>query len=335
MRMPSVIRRRVKELIMNVVGVRTADKIRNLINLKSLIFFDRQRRRRMLQLIKDHNSRSEAIDGSLDFFKALHKEFPTYDLSANYTDASLLSIATSRLNYLRRWGITLKNKTIYDFGAGNGETLFAADKFSASSAVGLDFSDEKFKQRLKTMPRPKSTDIDFKALDLVNDDIGSNEADVVVSFSAFEHFDDPSVVMEKCHNLLKPGGHLFVEFAAFNAPFATHRKIFSGVPHSQTIFKDEVCYAFFYEHLKINEGVNRYTNAKIEDGNPFPEVNRWHIPDYEKALLNPEYWDVVYFNKVYNYQYHWFIGLFPEAFKDKSRDFKYVDHLTFLLRKRV
>ena len=43
-------------------------------------------------------------------------------------------------------------------------------------------------------------DIDFKALDLVNDDIGSNLADVVVSFSAFEHFE---IVDEKMSQPIK------------------------------------------------------------------------------------------------------------------------------------
>ena len=116
-------------------------------------------------------------------------------------------------------------------------------------------------------------------------------------------------------------------------PFAPHRKIFTGVPYIQNIFPDEVSYEFFYGFLKINEGVNRYTGEEISDGNPFPEVNRLNIEAWERLLVRDPRWEVIHYSQLRNYQYKWFMDLFPSAKKITTSDL-YADELKFLLRKK-
>ena len=70
------------------------------------------------------------------------------------------------------------------------------------------------------------------------------------------------------------------------------------------------------------------------DGNPYPEVNRWQIQDYEKIFLDKNKWRIINYTKVYNYKYHWLIKKFKEKFEYKSRDMKYVDYLKFVLQKK-
>ena len=86
--------------------------------------------------------------------------------------------------------------------------------------------------------------------------------------------------------------------------------------------------------LKINDKVNRYTNEPITNGDPYPEVNRYLIPDYEKIFLDQNLWEVISYTKIKNYQYHWFIKLFEDSFKNKDNEYKYVDYLKFLIRKK-
>ena len=86
--------------------------------------------------------------------------------------------------------------------------------------------------------------------------------------------------------------------------------------------------------MKINDGRNRYTNELIKDGNPYPEVNRLIIEDYEEIFLDKNNWEVIEYTKVYNFQYHWFIKCFEESFVGKNYDYKYVDYLKFLIMKK-
>mgnify|MGYP006410766893 FL=1 len=323
-----------KEFAYRTLGADLSDGIRNLINKKDIVFYDKNLSRKVEALVKENRRRNADGEYDLALLIKLHELFSTIDLSDHYIFNNLLNSARQRYRYLLSSGLDLEGKVVSDFGAGHGENLIVANEFKLKSARGFDFSDDRFSSHVNDIsPKARET-IKFNTLDLVRDDIGVDNSDIVLSFSAFEHFDDPGFVLDKCYRLLKKGGYLYAEFAAFNAPYAIHRKIFSGVPHVQNIFSDSVAYKFFYDHLKINEGINRYTKEKITDGNPFPEVNRWKISDYERVFLDPEKWEIVNYRKVYNYKYDWMIKIFSDSFQGMSKDDLYVDYLKFLIRKK-
>tara|TARA_A100001234_G_C12627054_1_gene386584 strand:+ start:316 stop:1269 length:954 start_codon:yes stop_codon:yes gene_type:complete len=307
------------------------DKLRNLLSIRHKYIYDRAKKNEILNLIQ---SASEDSERHYELLKSLHQVFPTINLKGNYKFENLLLSAKQRFNFLKDQGIVFDDIKMADFGAGHGENLFLSRELGMKRAVGLDFSDKDFLPHQKDLSSDVFNFIEFKCIDLVNDPLGIVNFDLITSFSAFEHFEDPEEVLNKCYNSLKTGGYLYAEFAAYNSPYATHRKIFSGVPHIQNIFSDDVAFKFFYDYLKINDKRNRYTNEEITDGNPYPEVNRLLIEDYEKIFLNEERWETINYTKVYNYQYHWFIECFKEKFKNRNKDFLYVDYLKFLIKKK-
>ena len=73
-------------------------------------------------------------------------------------------------------------------------------------AVALDFSDKDFIPHKEDLSEEVFNFIDFRTLDLVNDDLKISDFDLITSFSAFEHFHDPKEVLKKCHKSLKKGG---------------------------------------------------------------------------------------------------------------------------------
>ncbi|MFL2707190.1 MAG: class I SAM-dependent methyltransferase [Gammaproteobacteria bacterium] len=331
MKQTSNLRLRLKYLVSLGIPVSYIDRIRNILSLRYIFLFDRKLRKRVLELLKKYDT---PISENLELLKSLNKEFQTINNIKNYTFDNLKLSAKHRFNYLKSKGLDFKNKKMADFGSGHGENLFLCKELGFNEAVGLDFSDKDFLPHENDLPKESFQAIEFKTLDLVHDPLEIKDFDLITSCSAFEHFHDPSEVLDKCYNGLKRGGYLYAEFAAFNSPYATHRKIFSGVPHIQNIFNAEVSFEFFYDFLKINDKRNRYTNEPITDGNPYPEVNRLLIEDYERIFLDKTKWEVVEYIKVYNYQYHWFIKCFSEQFKDKNKDYKYVDYLKFLIKKK-
>ncbi len=331
MKQTSNLRLRLKYLISLGIPVSYIDRIRNILSIRHKFLFDKKLQKRVLLLLKNHE---KPYSNNLELLKKLNQEFQTINNIKNYTFDNLTLSAKHRFNYLKSKGLDFNNKKIADFGSGHGENLFLSKELGFSQAVGLDFSDKDFLPHEKDLPRESFQAIEFKTLDLVNDPLDIADFDLITSCSAFEHFHDPGKVLDKCYNGLKKGGYLYAEFAAFNSPYATHRKIFSGVPHIQNIFNENVSFEFFYNFLEINDGRNRYTNEPITDGNPYPEVNRLLIEDYERIFLDETKWEVVEYTKVYNYQFHWFIKCFSDEFKNRSKDYKYVDYLKFLIKKK-
>tara|TARA_B100000427_G_scaffold122165_1_gene101745 strand:- start:1348 stop:2340 length:993 start_codon:yes stop_codon:yes gene_type:complete len=323
-------RQRIKFYLTKYLSPSLIDKARGFLSLRHKFIFNKRKQKRIYKIV----SKYDDVSNSLDLLKELHNEFKTISLSSNYKFDNLLLSSRQRFNYLKDKKVPLNNIKMADFGAGHGDMLFLCKELGLSEAVALDFSDKDFLPHKNDLDPDVFNFIDFKCLDLVEEPLPINDFDLITSFSAFEHFEDPETVLNKCYESLKIGGYMYVEFAAYNSPYATHRKIFSGVPHIQNIFQDEVAFKFFYDYLKINDKRNRYTNELITDGNPYPEVNRLLIKDYEKIFLDPNRWDVIDYTKIYNYQYHWFIKCFKNSFKDKDKDFIYVDYLKFLIRKK-
>ncbi len=327
-------KRNIKRIFYKLIGQRLSDKLRNLFNYKDFILYDKKLASKVNELLLENSKRN--IDGNydLELLIQLDKLFKKIDLKDNYVLKNLLQSARDRFKFLQSSGIKLEGKYICDLGAGHGETLLVAHEFNIKKAIGYDYSNDRFLNYEPNLSEAQKQTIDYKVLDLVNDDLGKNDIDIVMSFSAFEHFEEPGDVLEKVYNKIKKGGYLYAEFAAFNSPYAIHRKKYSGVPHIQNIFSEKVAYKFFYKHLKINDEINRYTKEKIINNDPFPEVNRWLIPDYEKIFLDAKKWKVINYTKNYNFKYHWLIKLFSERFQNKSYDEKYVDYFKFLLQKK-
>ena len=327
-------KKHIKRLFYKLIGQRLSDNLRNIFNYKDFIFYDRKRSSKTRKLLLENTKRNPDGNYDLELLIQLDKLFPKIDLKENYIFNNLLQSARDRFLFLRSSGIDLEGKDVCDLGAGHGETLLVAHEFKIKKAIGYDYSNDRFLNYVPNLNEAQKEIIEYKVLDIVNDDLGSNNIDIVMSFSAFEHFEKPGDVLEKVYNKLKKGGYLYAEFAAFNSPFAIHRKKFSGVPHIQNIFEERVAYEFFYKHLKINEEINRYTNEKIKNDNPYPEINRWLIPDFEKIFLDKSKWNIINYTKNYNYKYYWLINLFNEKFKNKSHEDKYVDYFKFLLQKK-
>ncbi len=331
MKQTSDLRKKLKYSLSLFIPISLLDRVRNILSLRHILFYNRTLEKKVKTLTQKAN---KPLSEDLNLLKALHKEFKSINLKANYKFDNLLLSARQRFSYLKSKGLKFEGKKIADFGAGHAENLFLCKELGLAEATALDFSDKDFLPHKKDLSDEVFNFINFKTMDLVNDPLDIDNYDLITSFSAFEHFHDPSEVISKCYDSLATGGHLYAEFAAFNSPYATHRKIFSGVPHIQNIFNERVSFEFFYDFLKINDKRNRYTNELIEDGNPYPEVNRLLINDYEKIFLDKSRWEVVEYTKVYNYQYHWFIKCFKDSFKDKDKDYRYVDYLKFLIKKK-
>jgi SAM-dependent methyltransferase len=147
--------------------------------------------------------------------------------------------------------------------------------------------------------------------------------DFIFSYDAFEHFENPEGAFAEMIRVLRPGGHLYLDFGPiYNSPFGEHAYQSISVPYCQFLFSEETINSF-----ARNQGL-----AAID----FSHVNRRSLRDYralwEKwsgVLQRVEYYESIDFRHLNLIIDH--PGLFNRHFQ--TLDEFTVDNIRVLFRK--
>jgi len=96
-----------------------------------------------------------------------------------------------------------------------------------------------------------------------------NTFDCVVSFDAFEHFEEPERVLLEAARVVKKGGYIYIAFGPlYMSPRGLHAWRSINVPYCQLLFPEEL--------------LKRYTEENGLEPIDFAQVNRWTLEDYRK-----------------------------------------------------
>lgn len=151
-----------------------------------------------------------------------------------------------------------------ELGCGDGMVSFALSQRGAA-AVGVDWRGDGFD------PRAAGAGVSLVEADAGALPFGDGEFDVVVSYNAFEHFDDPEAVLAEAIRALRPGGQLALSFGPlYMAPRGLHAYRTVGVPYCQ----------FLFERADLEEFAAERELAPI----PFDTVNGWRPAEF-RALF--------------------------------------------------
>jgi len=291
--------------------------------------------RRTIQSIKSNRGTSTPIPQDLGFLEALHPLFPTIHTDPQYEFGILLKKVQERYAYLEQNGVCLKGADVLDIGAGTGENLWISKEYGFGSATAVDYSADRYKERLPDLEPDIAARITFLEGDMETVPLPENSYDLILSVNSFEHFPDPTAILQKCFQLLRSGGFFYTHFGPlFRSAHGAHRYRFCAVPYIQNLFEDPVAYEFFYKILKINDEVNRYTGESIDDSNPYPEMNKWTLQQFENLFRGNGQWEVIQFEKKHSHRFAWFVSLFREELRQYSTEDLYVTELVVILRKK-
>jgi CelD/BcsL family acetyltransferase involved in cellulose biosynthesis/SAM-dependent methyltransferase len=159
----------------------------------------------------------------------------------------------------------IRNKTVIDFGCGHGDQAIELAKRGAKFVIGVDIREE-----MLEAARAKSQGLEN--LQFLNPaQCPKGIADFVISLDSFQHFEDPSAMLELINELLRPGGELLSCFGPpWKHPYGGHA--FSAFPWSHLLFR-ELALVSWYNKVKheaisryeeVSGGLNRMTVAKFE-----------------------------------------------------------------------
>ena len=106
------------------------------------------------------------------------------------------------------------NDNVLDYGCATGtKTIELADR--VKHIHGLDFSAEMISEATKKKDKVNVTNVSFSQGTIFNDDLEKASFDRIIAYSIIHLLEDSEKVIQRIHELLKPGGLLISETACF------------------------------------------------------------------------------------------------------------------------
>ncbi len=162
----------------------------------------------------------------------------------------------------------VSGKFVVDFGCGLGGDTKTMAEWGAKLSLGLEIRDELVRANAE---RIKMSNCAF-ATTLPND--LQEQADMIISIDAFEHFSHPEEMLKIMYSCLRPGGEAYISFGpTWYHPYGGHA--FSMFPWAHLIFTEKA--------------LVRWRNQFYKDGaTKFHEVagglNTLPIAEFEKMF---------------------------------------------------
>jgi SAM-dependent methyltransferase len=159
----------------------------------------------------------------------------------------------------------VRDKTVIDFGCGDGVATLDLARHGAKRVIGLDIRIKALDEATKHAEAAGLGDCcEFST----STDV---QADVIVSLDAFEHFGDPAAILQIMHNLLKPGGCVMASFGpTWYHPLGGH--LFSIFPWAHLLFSERALIRWRADmradgatrFSEVDGGLNQMTIARFE-----------------------------------------------------------------------
>lgn len=159
----------------------------------------------------------------------------------------------------------IRDKTVIDFGCGEGAEALDIARNGAKKVIGLDI-------RPAALERARRHAIDAGLDDRCEFATSTNtKAEVILSLDAFEHFSDPAAILDIMHTLLDPNGCVIVCFGpTWYHPLGGH--LFSVFPWAHLLFSEAALIRWRADvrsdgatrFSEVDGGLNQITIARFE-----------------------------------------------------------------------
>lgn len=160
-----------------------------------------------------------------------HATVPDYQTDPGYADASKLETLFDKNIWQQS-----KNRVVIDYGCGHGREAIELAQHGARKVIGIDTWDKALQLARANAAEAGLSPAVCEFTDAVNG--VSEQADVIFSLDAFEHYNEPEAILKHMRTLLKPGGRVFICFGPpWLHPYGGH--LFSIFPWSHIVFTEK------------------------------------------------------------------------------------------------
>ena len=180
-------------------------------------------------------------------------------------------------NSYSNFGELILGKRVVDFGCGMGyQSIELVQKYNCS-VIGIDSNQKTLRKAIEhaktyNIPKPKLSFADRISESMLNN------FDIVISQNSFEHFGNPSMILDEMQSLLDKSGKLLITFGPpWLAPYGSHMRFFCKAPWINVIFSEKAV-------MKVrsrfkNDGATKYKD--VESG-----LNKMTIAKFERIIIS-------------------------------------------------
>lgn len=194
-----------------------------------------------------------------------------------------------------------RDKTALDIGCGaGGKTIYYAS-LGVRQIIGLEILD-KYKEEAEQLAKKyhQESVFSYHTGDAANMTFDPNTFDTIIMNDAMEHVADPEAVLGECYRVLKPGGHLYINFPPYYHPFGAHLSDAIYIPWVHAFFSEstliEAYQALLKHHPDFEERVSFRFSQDEKGETHLTYINKMTIQRFRAILL------MTPFQQVYNYE---------------------------------
>ncbi|MGG1249724.1 class I SAM-dependent methyltransferase [Brevibacillus agri] len=132
------------------------------------------------------------------------------------------------------------DKTVLDIGCGGGGKTCYYATFGPKKMIGIDIVPH-YAEEGNAFAREKGLAdvVSFMTGDAARTDFADNTFDTIIMNDAMEHVGEPEKTLEECFRILKPGGHLYINFPPYYHPYGAHLSDAIGIPWVHALFSEQ------------------------------------------------------------------------------------------------
>jgi len=171
----------------------------------------------------------------------------------------------------------VSGRRVVDFGCGYGfQSLALATKYDCT-VVGIDTNPKGIAKaqdlaRSTNLPESKVSFVERATVAMMG------TFDVVISQNSFEHFGDPTAILDQMKSLLAPSGKILITFSPpWLSPYGSHMHFFTRVPWVNVLFPENAVMAVRRRYR--DDGARRY--EEVESG-----LNKMTVGRFERIVAS-------------------------------------------------
>jgi ubiquinone/menaquinone biosynthesis C-methylase UbiE len=166
----------------------------------------------------------------------------------------------------------IRGRAVIDFGCGQGSDSIEIAQHGAGHVVGVDILDRYLATARERAVEANCHNVSFARASTEN-------ADVIISIDAFEHFAEPAAVLSAMAGMLKPDGSVLISFGpTWYHPLGGH--LFSVFPWAHLIFTEKAL-CRWRTHIR-NDGARKFSD--VEGG-----LNEMTVRRFERLIENSSF----------------------------------------------